>query len=359
MPKYSSSLRNHRSVAFALVWTLAGVLAAHGAPALPYLSDSPKADARASGNTIALALNPAFPMTVHGTQINALRVPDTRVLLLAGTPEGGQTTSGELYQPGYTYQQIDHIGSLGDQTPFALSVGMRQEGDFTRVDHDGTSIHAFPRADWLVAGSLGRRLSDSVSVGGTAKWLRSKQTGAGGDPAYVHGWAFDAGGAWSIATGWRVGLLARNLSNGVGALEAASPTRLWRQVAVGLGHTRQLTDRVSVDLVGDARFPSKDGAQVSGGGSVGIGDRVRLNAGYERRVEPRITTRTDLTTGTTTPDEHLWVAQGPTFGGSILLGEWSLSLGASPGFLPIASDGYLVERESSRWTWSFGIRRAQ
>jgi hypothetical protein len=350
-----------------LTCLLAGRDAHADATALPYLSEMADPTARAVGMVLAvppgglasLDANPAAGARSpgRGWSLSGLRVPTTRADVLTRDADGRPTAHGQLVLEGYALQVLRAGSAVTSNTWMAGEVAFRQQGPFTRVDHEGTSVHAYPETDWLLAGTAVRRLHPRLSVGASAKWLRSKQLSPEGRTVFRHGWGFDLGVDGQAASGWRIGAAVRNLGSGLSLPDPALPRRSAHDVAVGTAYVVRLSDSVHWDVTGDLRFPSKRGARFALGTGVVFGDRLGVSVGYHRDVAPLRSVRVDLATGVSATDDRLWVSEGGTFGGWTRLGDWRWSLGVSAAPTPRVGAGERSDVVTSRLQWAVGVGR--
>jgi hypothetical protein len=323
-----------------------------GSPALPFLSERRNATVRVDGLSDALSANPSVPR--HRLGATNVRVPDTVVDLLEPDGEGGYNTTNHLRRNGYALQTVSRRFALGENTSLLTDVSFRQSGRFTRVDEDGISIHAFPETDWLVGAGISRQIGRALAAGATANWLRSKQTVPAETTRYAHGWTFDIGIAATVTPDWRIGVVARHLGNGISSLGLGVPTEPRREFVLGSEFRQRVARRADVEWAADVRVPSKRGAQVSGGATLVLADRIGVTVGYERRVE-RWQSLAEDATGTALSDERLWVAEGPTFGASALLGDWHVSGRVKPTYLPRVDGDVRREVVAGRWQWMVAL----
>jgi hypothetical protein len=333
--------------------------------ALPHLSEATDATSQAAGGVAAVgaagvassSTNPAV-FTDDGFRMWSLRTPETRVRILTADEEGSATSQSLLRRDGYALTGWRRTMSLGESTRFAAEVAFRASGRFTRVDDEGTALHAFPDTDWTLATTLARELGGQLSAGVTAKWLRTKYEDVESPSAYGHGWAFDVGFHYRQPL-WRIGLVARNLSNGLSSLDPTRPRDPRHEVALGVGRTIALSSNVSLDLASDVRFPSRTGAQFAGGAALALNDDAGVTVGYRRMVERWRADVIDPNDGTTGADERLWIAEGVSYGVWVELGGWTISAAGSPVYLPDVEglDRRLVD--TSRWQWLVGLGRGR
>lgn len=290
--------------------------------------------------------------------MTTLRVPTTRVETLTPAPDGGSTTASTLTRDGYALAAFSKPMRLGERTRLTAEVTYRAAGRFQRVDEDGASVHAFPENDTAAGLALSRRLSERLSVGGGGKWLRSKYSDAQGSGQVGLGWAFDAGVVVRPSAGWRIGVTARNVSNGVSYPDPARPRDPRREVVVGAARDVALTGAATLLLAADVRMPSARGTQGSAGASITGGDRLGASVGYQRRVE-RLGSDSDTGDGGSATDIRLWRVMGPTAGAWIRLGAVEVSAAVGPTYLPVALADETHAVRDGRWQWSIGVNPAR
>ncbi|MAF13254.1 hypothetical protein CMK11_22600 [Candidatus Poribacteria bacterium] len=337
-------------------------------PGLLYLSEAYGPSARAFGSVAAtpdpehtgVGVNPAAGAmaTASGWYATTLRVPAARVDVLMPDPAGVAAVNTTLTRDGYALAILRRPMRRGKRTAVTAEIAYRAAGRFRRVDEDGTSVHAFPDADLAVGATLSRQMSSRLAIGGSAKWLRSKYSDTANTGQSGLGWAFDTGLVFRPAERWRVGLVARNLSNGVSYPDLRLPRDPRREVVVGLARSLVLSDSAHLTLGVDARMPSARGTQGSAGASIANGDRFGVSVGYLRRVERLISSAVGADEAVLS-DTRLWRAMGPSAGGWLRLGGAELSAAVSPAYLPtpLAHETHAVHE--GRWQWSVGVSPAR
>jgi hypothetical protein len=337
-------------------------------PGLLYLSEAYGPVARGFGSVAATpdpghtgaGANPAggATATASGWYATTLRVPAARVDVVTPDAAGVANVGATLRRDGYGLAVLRRPMRLGTRTLLTAETAYRAAGRFRRVDEDGTSVHAFPDTDVAVGATLSRRVSSQLSIGGGARWLRSKYSDEANVGQSGRGWAFDAGFVLRPADGWRIGLTARNLSNGVSYPDLQLPRDPRHEVVVGVARSVALSDSADLTLAADARMPSARGTQGSAGAAITSGARFGVSVGYLRRVE-RLTSSAAGSDDVVLSDTRLWRAMGPTAGGWLRLGGVEISAAVSPAYLPtvLANETHAVHEGD--WQWSVGVSPAR
>ncbi|MFO0671873.1 MAG: hypothetical protein U0235_19995 [Polyangiaceae bacterium] len=197
---------------------------------------------------------------------NPANLPFARVYHLEGlgsmSPEARRTTLG---------------GAIADSSTSRLAGGLAVNWnmlDPDRVRRSWTDVRmalAFPLADMIAIGATGRylRASQATQQGPFGASLVSD--GTKGEPLFSE-LTFDAGVTVAPATGLRIGLVGKNLTN---PATAFAPTL----VGGGVGYA---SSAFSVELGGLADFTTwpQTAGRIMAGGEVFVIDHVPLRAGY-------------------------------------------------------------------------------
>lgn len=304
-------------------------------PALPFLSER-----RIQPETLSLTLsiNPARPPQQTGF-IN-LRQPTTVVEFFEPDDDRGYRLRERLRREGYSFQNISRGFALAEKTHLVGHLLFRQEGRFTRVNEEGTSLHAFPETDWLLGTNLSQQLGKGFSMGVGASWWRSKQVVAEKGTRYAHSWLFDVGVYGTLVQGWEMGFVARNLNRGI-----SLPEKPRRELFFGVARKHSLSENTSLEWAVDMRLPSKRGFQGSGGASFFFAERFGITVGYQRFVEEL------HSLAESGSDQREWTSEGLTAGGSVRLGDWVVGVRVRPSFLPRAKETLRreVRRGGKQW----------
>lgn len=302
-------------------------------PALPFLSER---RVQPDALSLTLSTNPARPH--RQTSFANLRQPTTVVEFLEREDEGGYRLRERLRRQGYSFQNLSQGVALGEETHLTGHLLFRQEGRFTRVNEEGTSIHAFPETDWLLGASLSQRIGKRFFVGAGASWWRSKRTVSEERTRYAHGWLFDGGVFGALAPTWEIGIVARNFGRGI-----SLPAKPRRELLFGVTGKYPLRENTSLEWAVDVRTPSKRGLQGSGGVALLFAERFGIAVGCQRFVEEL---RSLAENGS---DQREWVSEGLTVGGSARLGGWVVGVRARPSFLPRAAERRDVRQGRQQW----------
>lgn len=307
----------------------------------------------------ALGSNPAGISVAEGSRfvIHARRFPRT-----IATISRRAALSDNVYADDRQYEQraagiqtlnwafpIGRAGTLGFGFAFA------QEGAFRRVNHEGKALNNFPENNLALGLSYGVHLFGGTGIGFDARWLRSKVADATGKAHFGHGYAYNVGIIQQFGDAIQVGVVARNLSNGLSFSDATIPRAMQRDVVAGIAYRRQISD-VAFRIGFDAHPPFRDGIRANLGAEVWYRERIGCRIGYLRDTEKRYTPVLLLNDDTFETEERLWKSEGLCFGLGVRFGSLIMNAAYTPQFTPTAAVDervYIVQGEAI-YTFSVG-----
>ena len=307
----------------------------------------------------ALGSNPAGISTTEGNRfvIHATRFPRTLALLSKPNQNANYEDYSRYEQPAYGIETLNYAFPVGKFGTLGLGLAFEQTGPFRRVDHSGKALNSFPENNFAIGFSYGLKLFEGTRVGFDTKWLRSKVTDTDGTEHLGHGYAYNVGISQRIGDSTLVGLVARNLSNGLSFSEPSIPDAMARTIVTGIAHQHQISDVVTL-LVGlDVHSPFRDGIRANVGAEVWYRHRIGTRIGYLRHAEKRYTRVFLLENGTFTAEERLWKAEGFCFGLGVRFGGITLNAAYTPRFRPIATENERVHVVQGEAVYTFSIGR--
>ena len=201
----------------------------------------------------AIGNNPAGINSGTGDRfvINMTRFPHTVVLL-------SKSNEAEKYEDYSRYEQnasgietlnwafpMGKLGTLG----FAFSFA--HEGSFRRVNHQGKAINSFPENNLAIGFGYGLNCFKGTTVGLDAKWIRSKVLDTSGTEHLGRGYAYNIGMIQQFGKAFQIGIVVRNLSNGLSFIEPNVPDKIRRDVIAGVTYQYDISNialRIGLDL---------------------------------------------------------------------------------------------------------------
>ncbi len=304
----------------------------------------------------ALGSNPAGISAAAESQlvIHATRFPRTIALLSKPNLKANYEDYGQYEQGAYGIETVNYIFPVGRLGTFGLALAFLQEGRFRRVDHHGKALNSFPENNLAIGFSYGLNILKGTVIGVDTKWLRSKVTDANEEEHLGHGYAYNIGLIQQIGDAIQIGVVARNLSNGLSFSEVSVPDRMARTIVAGIAYQRELSDIVlRVGL--DAHLPFRDGVRANGGVEVWYRNRVGGRIGYLRHTEKRHASVFLLETGTFEAEDRLWKAEGLCFGIGIRFGGITLNAAYTPQFIPTVAAEERIHIAQGAGAYAFSI----
>ena len=306
----------------------------------------------------ALGSNPAGISTAEGNRfvMHATRFPRTLALLSKPNQNANYEDYSRYEQRAYGIETLNYTFPMGKFGVFGLGLAFQQTGPFRRVDHSGKALNSFPENNLAIGLSYGLKLFGDTRVGFDTKWLRSKVTDTDGTEHLGHGYAYNVGISQRIGDRTLVGLVARNLSNGLSFSEPSIPDAMARTLVAGIAHQHQISD-ITLLIGLDVHSLFRDGIHANIGGEVWYRHRIGARIGYLRHAENRYTRVFLLKDGTFAAEERLWKAEGFCFGLGVRLGGITLNAAYTPQFRPIAAENERVHVVQGETVYTFSIGR--
>ncbi|RKU20212.1 hypothetical protein C6503_06475 [Candidatus Poribacteria bacterium] len=306
----------------------------------------------------ALGSNPAGISAIAGNRfvIHATRFPRTIALLSKPNHNANYEDYSRYEQRAYGIETLNYAFPMGKFGAFGLGLAFEQTGPFRRVDDSGRALNSFPQNNLAIGFSYGLKLLGGTRVGVDAKWLRSKVSDVDGMEHLGHGYAYNVGMSQRIGDRTLVGVVARNLSNGLSFSDPSVPDAMARAIVAGIAHQYAISD-VTL-LVGlDVHPPFRDGIRANIGGEVWYRHRVGARIGYLRHTEKRYGQVFLLEDGAFEAEERLWKAEGFCFGLGVRFGSLILNVAYTPQFGPVASENERIHIVQGETVYTFSIGR--
>ena len=306
----------------------------------------------------ALGSNPAGISMAEGNRfvIHATRLPRTLALLSKPNQNANYEDYSHYEQRAYGIETLNYAFPIGRFGTVGLGLAFEQAGPFRRVDHSGKALNSFPENNLAIGFSYGLKLFGGTRVGFDTKWLRSKVSDVDGTGHLGHGYAHNVGISQRIGDSTLVGLVARNLSNGLSFSEPSIPDAMARTIVAGIAHQHQISD-VTLLIGLDVHSPFRDGIRANVGGEVWYRHRIGIRIGYLRHAEKRYTRVFLLEDSTFEAEERLWKAEGFCFGLGVRLGGLTLNAAYTPQFRPIAIENERIHIVQGETVYTFSIGR--
>ena len=306
----------------------------------------------------ALGSNPAGISAAAGNRfvIHATRFPRTIALLSKPNQNANYEDYSRYEQRAYGIETLNYTFPTGKFGTVGLGFAFEQAGPFRRVDHSGKALNSFPGNNLAIGFSYGLKFFGGTRVGFDTKWLRSKVSDADGTEHLGHGYAYNVGISQQIGDSTLVGLVARNLSNGLSFSEPSIPDAMARTIVAGIAHQYAISD-VTLRIGLDIHPPFSDGIRANVGGEVWYRHRVGARIGYLRHTEKRYAQVFLLEDGAFETEERLWKAEGFCFGLGVRFGSLILNVAYTPQFRPVAAENERIHIVQGDALYTFSIGR--
>ena len=305
----------------------------------------------------ALGNNPAGIGATDGNRfvVHTIRFPRTIALLAKPNDDAHYQDYSRFEQRAAGIEMLNWVFPMGKFGAFGFAFAFGQEGPFRRVDYLGKAVNSFPENNLAIGFGYGVTLLRNTVVGFDAKWLRSKVTDAEAKEHLGHGYAYNIGIIQRLGSGFRVGITARNLSNGLSFSHVEIPDRIERTIVAGVAYHRELSN-VSLRVGLDAHPPFRDGLRANLGAELWYKNRIGGRIGYLRHTEKRYASVFLLQDASFETQERLWKAEGICFGLGARFGGMTLNAAYVPQFTPMveASERLHVVQGEAVYTFSLG-----
>ena len=283
----------------------------------------------------AVSSNPAGIATTETNQfaIHASRFPRTIALVSKLNLNANYEDYAQYEQQAYGIETLNCVFPMGPFGTLAMAFSSLQKGRFQRVNHLGKALNSFPENNLALGFSYGLNIFENTHIGVDTKWLRSKVTDTDGGEHLGHGYAYNFGVIQQVSDAIQVGVVARNLSNGLSFSDAFIPDRITRTIAVGVAYRREISD-VALRIGFDVHPPFQDGIRTNVGTEVWYRHRIGARIGYLRHTEMRYASVLLLDNASFETQERLWKAEGFCFGLGVRFGRITFDAAYTPHFVP-------------------------
>jgi len=305
----------------------------------------------------AISSNPAGIATAETNQfaIHATRFPRTITRLSKPNLNANYEEYSQYEQRAYGIETLNCAFPIGRFGTLGIAFSFLQEGRFQRVNHLGKALNSFPENNLAIGFSYGVNILKNTLIGIDTKWLRAKVTDADDREHLGHGYAYNIGVIQRVNDAVQVGVVARNLSNGLSFSDVSIPDRITRTIAVGVAYRREISD-VTLQIGFDVHPPFPDGLRTNVGAEVWYRRRIGARMGYLRHTERRYASVFLFEDGAFEMEKRLWKTEGLCFGLGIRLGNLTLDAAYVPQFIPTitAEEQHYTVQGENVYTFSIG-----
>ena len=305
----------------------------------------------------AIGSNPAGISLVDGDRfvIHMARFPHTIAKVSKPNVNANFEDFSQYEQQSSGIEIINWAFPIGRYGTLGISLSSAHEGPFRRVNHDGKALNNFPENNLATGIAYGLRFIGGTLIGFDAKWIRSKVTDESGKEHFGRGYAYNIGLIQKINNTIQLGIVLRNLSNGLSFVDATIPDKINRDVIFGATYQREISDfvlRIGLDF----HPPFTDGVRTNLGAEVWFRDRIGGRIGYLRDNEERLLPVMVLKESYVEMEHRNWKAEGLCIGLGIRIGNIIFNASHTPQFKPTVSNNERIHivQGASVYTFSIG-----
>ena len=266
------------------------------------------------------------------------------------------------------YSQYDHQASgietvnwvfpFGKFGALGVAVSTGHAGPFRRVNHEGKALNSFPENNLATGLGYGLEFIEGTVIGIDAKWIRSKITDESGNEHFGRGYSYNVGLIQKVGKTLQIGVVLRNLSNGLSFADSTIHDEINRDVIFGVAYKHEITD-FSLRIGLDFHPPFADGIRTNVGAEIWFRDRLGGRIGYLRDTDQRYLTVVPVTTiadSSVEMEDRVWVMEGLCLGIGFRIGNFLINASHTPQFKPTVSDQERlnIDQGTSVYTFSIG-----
>lgn len=255
-------------------------------------------------------------------------------------------------------ETVNWVFPFGEFGTLGVAVSTEHEGSFRRVNHEGKALNNFPKNNLATGIGYGLKFIGGTLIGIDAKWIRSKITDKSGAEHFGRGYSYNVGLIQKVGETFQIGVVLRNLSNGLSFADSTIPDEINRDVIFGVAYKREITD-FSLQIGLDFHPPFADGIRTNVGAEIWFRDRLGGRIGYLRDTDQRylpIMPVTTIADSSVEMEDRVWVMEGLCLGIGFRIGNFLINASHTPQFKPTVSDKERlhIDQGTSVYTFSIG-----
>ena len=292
----------------------------------------------------------------HKTHLAYYSVRNPRLIttILARKNKTDYFSDKKIYHLSAERLDFVQLVSLIKGNRLSLDFGFDRVGHFSRVNVEGKSVNAFPKTD-MAFGLHYSKQFDQVLIGGDARWIRSKllleQKGQIG-----HGYTYNLGAIYDFKRNFRMGLVLRNMSNGLSFADDSVPDQVERDILV-LGLYSFRFQDFNCSLLVDVNPPFQNGVRAQVRSDINY-KMLTWQVGYRRYIDRRAYLFEIVESKELKVINRIWTIEGITLGGSVRLDSTVISISFEPQALPRVESGERVRVDRGGSVYMFSIRQS-
>ena len=310
----------------------------------------------ATAGANALGNNPAGIANATGDRfvIHMTRFPRTIALLSKPNFNADYEDYIKFDQRASGIETLNWAFPMGKFGTLGAAFSIAHAGSFRRVNHQGKALNNFPENNLAIGVGYGINCLGGTVVGFDARWLRSKITDTSGAEHFGRGYTYNIGLIQHIGNTLQLGVVMRNLSNGLSFIDNAIPDTIHRDFIVGVNYQRDISN-MTLRLGLDIHPPFHDGARANIGTEIWYHDRIGGRIGYLRDTENRYASVYLLDDLTFEMEERTWKAEGLCLGLGVRLGNFLINVAYTPQFKPVVSSDERIHIVQGTSIYSFSV----
>ena len=284
----------------------------------------------------------------------SVRNPRLVATILTRKDKTGYFSDEKIYRLPAERLEFIRLVSLIRENRLSLDLGFDHVGYFSRVDVEGKSVNAFPKTDMALGLHYSKQFYQ-VLIGGEARWIRSKllldQKGQIG-----HGYTYNMGAIYHSQRDFRMGVVLRNMSNGLSFADDAVPDQVERDFLIFGLYSFQFQD-FNCSLVINVNPPFKNGIRTKVHSNINY-KTITWQVGYRRHVDRRTYPFEIVESNELQVSDRIWKIEGITLRGNVRLGATSISVSVEPQGHPAVQSGEMIRIDRGRAVYMFSIRQS-
>ncbi len=306
---------------------------------------------------VAIGTNPAGIGTNDDNRysIHIARFPRTVARVAKPNIRNTYEDYSQYDQHASGFESMNCVFPFGKFGTLGVAVSIGHEGSFRRVNHEGKALNNFPENNLATGVGYGLEFIEGTLIGIDAKWIRSKVTDRSGVEHFGHGYSYNVGLIQKIGQKLQVGVVLRNLSNGLSFADSVVPDKINHDVIFGVAYKHEIRD-FSVRIGLDFHPPFADGIRTNVGTEIWYRNRVVGRIGYLRDTDQRYLPVTTIGDSSVEMEDRVWVMEGPCLGLGFRIGDFLINASRTPQFKPNVSDKERlhITQGTSVYTFSIG-----
>lgn len=312
--------------------------------------------AGSTGGANAIGSNPAGISIAEGDRfvIHMARFPRTIAKISKPNVNANYEDVSQIEQHSEGIETLNWTFPIGRLGTIGVALTTSHEGPFRRVSHEGKALNNFTENNLASGISYGIGFLKKTYIGFDAKWIRSKVTDESGLEHFGRGYVYNVGLIQKIGDIIHIGVVLRNLSNGLSFVNSTIPDRINREVVVGVTYQYDISDytlRIGLDL----HPPFIDGVETNLGAEVWFRDLIGGRIGYMRNSEKRHLPVMILEESSVEIENRNWQSEGLCLGLGVRFGDFMINAAHTPQFIPTVTEDERIHIVQGSYVYTFSI----